>query len=569
LNRISAAFLIFALGALTAGCANTPPATSPLSVNPAEDIPGMTSPVLRAREDYLGGVRAFVEEDYESTEELLARCLSQLEPITEDHWRNEEERREARQLQTKTHYFLQKISERRATTPDSLLAAPEVEENADSSWKLVTRPITPEYNSRVEEWVHYFMTDGHPDMEKWLSRQPRYQPVFDRIFARYGLPRELTYHGMIESGFSTDAYSWAHAAGLWQFIRGTGRKYDLRIDWWVDERRDPEKSTEAAARYLRDLYGEFGDWNLALAAYNAGEGKVRAQIRRQGTADFWRLRLPRETRNHIPKFYAAMSIAMNPLQHGLHPEYTRADHVEPLEVDFCVDFDVLGRCCGVSAQILADLNPALIRKCTPPGGTPYTVHVPMGTAERGRRMLARIPSSERVEWVHHTVRRGETLSGIALRYGTTVSAIVGANTLRNAHLLSMGQDLLIPRGAKTAPALVSGGSSGQRPVHYVVKRGDTLSEIAEAYGTSTRRVRSWNNLRGATIHPGDKLTLYMSANAPAAPSGVTVRIRQGDTLWDLARTYEVSLAEVLKANNLSRSGVIRPGDRIRIPATGL
>jgi membrane-bound lytic murein transglycosylase D len=357
----------------------------------------------------------------------------------------------------------------------------------------------------------------------------------------------------------------------------------LRCDWWVDERRDPVKSTEAAVLYLKALYREFHDWELALAAYNVGEAVVRRQIRRQDTRDFWKLRLPRETRNHVPKFHAAMTIGLDPQKYGFNIQPDSRFDTETIRVDFTVDFEVLGELCGVSAGTLAELNPALLRRCTPPDDEGYAVVVPAGTGERALAELASLPEDKRVRWAHHRVRSGETVSHLAHRYRTTVRAIAEANGLSSAHRLSIGQDLLIPQGRPSGanpPSFASSrwrsGSSGPAPagthrVVYTVKNGDTLSEIAERYGTSTRMLRRWNRI-GRFIHPGDRLTIYVRgaprgklAAADEGPSSFYVKVRKGDTLWDLARHYGVSLSALLNANNLRRGSLIRPGDRILIP----
>jgi membrane-bound lytic murein transglycosylase D len=407
---------------------------------------------------------------------------------------------------------------------------------------------------------------------------------------------------MIESGFSHRAYSWAHAVGLWQFIKSTGRLYGLRSDWWVDERRDPVASTDAAARYLRALYDEFGNWELALAAYNVGEGAVRRAIKRQGTRNFWSLRLPRETRNHVPKFYAALIVGSEPEKYGftVTPEMPYA--TEQIAVDFSVDLETLAGCCGVSEETLVELNPSLLRRCTPPNEDSFPVYVPAGTGEKTVLALAAIPPEKRqtprVEFAEHRVRRGETLSKIARKYGTSVQAIVDANRLGSRNRVVVGQRLVVPdasgvssRDAQVASSRSSRSSSaskssskrasapaGTEKVVYVVKSGDTLSRIAEVHGVSTTNLRRWNDV-GRHIRPGDRLTIYSkngaqiasssgasrSTKSSAASGPKVVRVRRGDTLWDIARTHGVSLTELLSANNMSRTARIKPGDRIKIP----
>ena len=556
-----------------------------------------------AREEYYQGVKAYVREDFEEAESRFVSSVALLEAPLPSDFATPSEFEEAETLLTKSNYFLQKISDREvaeieiAETQEEPAPPPSSEvaelEESPANWEVRGGPIAPVSNDMVDKWVKYFLGDGRRVYQTWLNRRTRYQAIYDEAFRRYQLPQELTYHSMIESGFSHRAYSWAHAVGLWQFIKSTGRLYGLRTDWWVDERRDPVKATDAAARYLRALYDEFGDWQLALAAYNVGEGSVRRQINRQGTRNFWSLRLPRETRNHVPKFYAAMFLAQNAEKYGftVTPELPYATEI--VEVDFSVDFETLGRCCGVSEEALAELNPSLLRRCTPPNEKGFPVYVPAGAKERTLAALAAIPEEERniprATFVEHRVRRGETLSKIAQKYGTSVSAIVEANKLGSRNRVSAGRHLVIPgasrsdRGTEVASSSPSRKSSsrskapaGTQKVTYVVKSGDTLSRIASSHGVSTTALRRWNQI-GRHIRPGDRLAIHVKGGAVATKSSsgsgsrsngssTVVRVRRGDTLWDIARSNGVSLSELLVANNMKTSARIKPGDRIRIPS---
>jgi membrane-bound lytic murein transglycosylase D len=554
-----------------------------------------------AREEYYQGVKAYVREDFEEAESRFVSSIALLEAPLPSDFATATELEEAETLLTKSNYFLQKISDREVAeieipeTQEEVAPPPSssevvLYEETPADWEVRGEPIVPVRNDMVDKWMNYFRGDGRRVYQTWLNRRTRYQAIYNDAFARYQLPQELTYHSMIESGFSHRAYSWAHAVGLWQFIKSTGRLYGLRADWWVDERRDPVKATDAAARYLRALYDEFGSWELALAAYNVGEGSVRRQINRQGTRNFWKLRLPRETRNHVPKFYAAMIIAQNPEQYGftVTPELPYATEI--IEVDWSVDFEMLGKCCGVSEEALAELNPSLLRRCTPPNEKGFPVYIPAGAKEKTLAALAAIPEEQRnvprVEFVQHRVRRGETLSKIAQKYGTTVSAIVEANKLGSRNRVSAGRYLTIPgtsasdRGtqvASSSPSRKSSrskGPSGSQKVTYVVKSGDTLSRIAESHGVSTTALRRWNQI-GRHIRPGDRLAIYVKGGAVATKSSgdskgsgssTVVRVRRGDTLWDIARSNGVSLSDLLIANNMKTSARIKPGDRIRIPS---
>ncbi|MBZ0267446.1 LysM peptidoglycan-binding domain-containing protein [bacterium] len=558
---------VMVIALLSAGCASVRPGSheteSALAADVADTIDGLTV----AQTEYYSGVRAFVAEDFATARthfhqvrEVLAFAGS--ESIADLA------ARDAQSLLAKSDYFLGRIAEE---LPEVAQVDPEELARAAGSkadWEVLHGEIQPVENQAVQRWLQYFTTDGRDVFQRWLSRKPRYDTVFHDTFARYGLPPELAYHAMIESGFSPSAYSWAHAVGMWQFVRSTGRRYGLRSDWWVDERRDPYAATDAAARYLRDLYVEFEDWELALAAYNVGEGRVRSQIRRQKTRDFWKLRLPRETRNHIPKFYAVLILGSDPERHGFHDGDDRFPDWETVSVDFCVDFDVLAECAGTTSEALAQLNPALVRGCSPPDEKGFQVRVPAGSSERAAVALAALPEDQRVRWAHHKVHRGETLSHIADRYRTTVSAIAQANRLRSTHFLSIGQELLIPQGRRSGanpPAWASsGGSSGSNTVTYRVRKGDTLSEIAERYNVSATGIRRANRI-GKYIYPGQKLKITTRGSRVASSRPATVKVRRGDTLWDIARLHGVSLTALLEANNLGKTSVIRPGEVLSIP----
>ncbi|MBD3349825.1 MAG: transglycosylase SLT domain-containing protein, partial [Candidatus Eisenbacteria bacterium] len=363
-------------------------------------------------------------------------------------------------------------------------------------------------NERVDKWLTYFTGKGRREMEKWLGRTGRYRSMIERELDAAGLPRELLYLAMIESGLNPNAYSRAHAAGMWQFIASRARMCGLRVDWWVDERRDPLKATKAACTYLRELYDMFGDWELALAGYNSGEGRVaRARKRRPACEDYWCLDLPRETENFVPKFMAAMMIGTDPEAYGftdVEPE-PPIEH-ESVDVDNATDLTFIAEAVGLSESKIKELNPALRRWCTPPAEGPVTVNVPPGTGEQCLAALASVPESERVTWHRHRVARGENLSVIASAYDTSVRAILQVNSLRDPDRIRAGEHLIIPVGPG------AGGSryadSGGTILHRV-SRGDTIFSIARRYGKRTVDVLQWNGLGwDSKIYPGDVITIH-------------------------------------------------------------
>lgn len=388
-------------------------------------------------------------------------------------------------------------------------------------------PIT--VNDAVERWLTYFQTDGRKNFAIYLSRAGRYEPMMRAIFRDAGLPEDLVYLSLIESGFSTRAYSRARAVGLWQFISSTGRLYDLEISYWVDERRDPIKATKAAATHLKDLYEEFGSWYLVAAAYNGGPSRVRRGIRRTGSDDFWTLSqrryLRRETRNYVPKLIAAALIAKQPENYS----FFDIAEAEPLAYDIvqvpdATSIDVIADAAGVTEDAIAELNPQILRGVTPPGQT-YSLRVPPGTGHRFALSYARVPATERVTWVQHVVRRGETLGEIARNYGVSVSGIRAANRGVDPRRLQIGQRLIIPRAGKlpryaSVPATVRRTTprkvEPQRPegpfVTYRVQRGDSLWAIAKRYDVTPRDLMQWNGLTTSRIYPGDEVRIYVGGS---------------------------------------------------------
>ncbi|GAB6061856.1 hypothetical protein JCM30394_05850 [Deferrisoma palaeochoriense] len=405
-------------------------------------------------------------------------------------------------------------------------------------------------------------------LEIAFERGERYLPMIRRILAEEGLPEELAYLALVESHFEPDARSPAGAVGMWQFIETTARASGLRVDWWVDERLDPELATRAAAHHLRELYEQFGDWELALAAYNAGPGAVGRALRRCGATDFWGLaaagELRSETCRYVPKFYAAVAIAREPETYGLS---WRRD-VEPWDYDTVwveapVDLATAARAAGVGRRSLAELNPALLRGCTPPGtGGAYPLRVPPGRGALVAEALERLPPEQRLSFERYRVRPGDTLWGIARRFDTRVAAISELNRIRSARSLRPGQELVVPvpRGFKPRrrPADTVAAADG-----YRVKPGDTLWGIARRFGTSVDELRRWNGLgRSSLLRPGQVLRVRPER---VASSAVHV-VEPGDTLWGIARRYGVELSDLLDLNGWGADRVLRPGDEVRVPA---
>jgi membrane-bound lytic murein transglycosylase D len=371
-----------------------------------------------------------------------------------------------------------------------------------------------ELNDAVLSCIDLYQGSQRDWFEAALERGHRYLPRIREVFAQEGIPRDLAYVALVESAFKPTAYSRAKARGVWQFVRATGRRYGLDVDWWVDERSDPDKATRAAARYLKDLYALFGDWNLALAGYNAGEGKVLRAMRRYHTRDFWALRRTRglraETKNYVPLVHAAIVIAKAPERYGFSIEPETAPAFERVTVEGAFDLRVIAECASEPVEDIQALNPALRRLATPAGRS-FDLRVPEGRAQAVAECLRTLPPEKHVNFRRHVVRRGQSLSSIARANGVTARDIAEANGIPIHRLLRRGTELIIPipvRPRVAAARHARGTEADARRVRYRIRRGDTLSSIATQYGTTVRELQSWNGLRGTRIAAGSVLTIY-------------------------------------------------------------
>jgi membrane-bound lytic murein transglycosylase D len=378
-------------------------------------------------------------------------------------------------------------------------------------------------NGKVEQFIKYYQTKGRKVFSRWLARSRRYIPLMKRLLREKGLPEDLVYLALIESGYNPRAYSRRKAMGIWQFRYQTGKRYGLKVDWWIDERRDPVKSTIAAARYLKHLYDRFECWYLAAAGYNAGEGKILRAIKRYKTEDFWELTrypyLKRETKNFIPKMIAAALVAKNPEDYGFSDiAYEEPIRFETVKVPDATDLRVIAAASESTYEELKRLNPELRRWCTPPNYPDYELKLPDGKKEIFLENFSKIPPSKRITFRRHVVRSGETLSHIALRYRTDIGAIMRMNRISNLHRIRAGRSLIIPiRGSDKfergmmAERLYQGRDlfdyEGQAFI-YTVREGDTLWDISRSAGIAVESLCRWNGIQNASrIYPGDKLKI--------------------------------------------------------------
>jgi len=395
--------------------------------------------------------------------------------------------------------------------PDSLVPA------TGTRLPAITADLLKIDNQAVRGWENYFSGRGRRSITTWLERRAAADSLVTAILAEYDLPPELIYLAVIESGLSSRAVSSAAAVGPWQFMPDTGRRYGLRRNWWLDERRDLEMSTHAASAYLQDLYERFGDWALVLAAYNTGPGRVARSIRQHGHANFWDLRLPAQTTAHIPKFIAAARIGQDPDRYGIVPATMEPLAWDVVTVKDATGLELVARCAGVPVHEVLALNPALLRGASPPDLGAYPVKVPAGTGARTRLALGRIPADKRLTWRRHQVVRGETLGHIARQWGTSVTDIARLNKLGDVHIIHPGDQLLIPMPASLEARARSRSAerghyvppSGYQRVSHIVRSGDTLGGIARSLGVTITHLRKVNNIHGTNIiHPGQRIYAY-------------------------------------------------------------
>ncbi|MBE0607573.1 MAG: LysM peptidoglycan-binding domain-containing protein [Deltaproteobacteria bacterium] len=494
-------------------------------------------------------------------------------------------------------------------------ASTEVEKGKEGAFSGITRPI--------DKFIHYFQTRGREQFELYLSRSGKYVGMMQKILVRYGLPEDLVYVALIESGFSPKAYSVARAAGPWQFISGTGRRYGLRIDWWADERRDPEKSTHAAASYFRDLYGMFESWPLATAAYNAGEGKIQKAVARYKSDDFSELirhrYLKQETKDYVPKMLAALTIAKDPDKYGfVDVAYEAPLDLRTVSVPGGTDLSAVATLLEVPVESIRDWNPELRRFCTPPNRERYDLRLSVDAARIAEERMEELQTQTKITFLQHNVRRGETLQALADRYKTTIPILKELNGLkrdslrRNARLVIPVTGLMeteaVP-GTEISPdnltmahmRVEEGGrrsrvKGARRPDPgdaVIVRKGDTLGRIAKQHGVRMKELADANGLKPtSTLKVGARLILPETGGVTKSPTaqsaapkvsretkssasagaarGVRKRttrykVHKGDTLDQIARVYGVTVDRLADRNRLKKSQLIRPGLVLVIP----
>ena len=484
-------------------------------------------------------------------------------------------------------------------TPLDSAEKEDIESHLDEmDWSKFSLPI--EINDRVMQEIHYLTVNARSFTVASLSRKTLLDSmIYAKLKAR-GVPEDLIYLALVESGYKTSAYSRAKAAGVWQFIPATGKRYGLTSDFWVDLRRNPELATDAAIDYLVALHKEFGDWYLAMAAYNCGEGRIRRLVKEKLAADstlkkvsYWDLQLPRETMHYVPRIIAATIIGHYPQHYGITVEPLAKVDYDTVTVKDCIPLDKVSGAVGTSVNTIRDLNPELVRWCTPPNLKSYTMKIPQGTREKFLKAYEKMDKTQLVRWQQYKVQKGDNLGYISRLFGLKVSDIQAANNLTNTKL-RVGQTLIIPmpaganppKGATksevastpkpksevtvTAPVAATANNHNART--YTVRRGDNLSSIARRFGVSSQNLMVWNKLKTNKVNIGQKLYLQDPAKREThqkelakstAQIGSSYEIKSGDNLWEIARAHNVTVQQLLEWNpGLDKK--IYPGMKIKI-----
>ena len=448
-------------------------------------------------------------------------------------------------------------------------------------------------NKEIIHYIHFYQNTGRGVFKTMLERSERYIPMIKSVFKKLGLPNDLAYLAMVESGFSPTAYSYAGASGMWQFIPSTARIFGLTINWWVDERRNPIESTYAAGEYLKNLFNTFGSWYLAAAAYNSGQMTIERALSLYPGGNFWTISqnkpylLPGQTRRYVPKIVAAAIIAKDPQNFGFkNLKYKKPIKFAQVKVPFSVSLFALAKCAEISENSLWRLNPDILRGVTPPNDPHFLLNIPADKLQifkhNFKDIKQYIPQTPKVVAVsynkpqnsfYYTVQPGDTLDSIALKYGVSLNTLEQDNHLSSYSLINVGEKLLIPG---------NGSNNLVRPVnlqkkYITVKPGMTLWSIATTYNISLQTIKNINNINNSNIHVGEKIyltsnysnnlnadTKFDTKNTNINKKLIEYKVKFGDSLYAIAAKYHSSVKSIMAYNNLKNQNSIYPGQVLKI-----
>ena len=451
-------------------------------------------------------------------------------------------------------------------------------------------------NKEIIHYIHFYQTSGRKFFKYALSRSERYIPMIKKVFKKLGLPNDLAYLAMIESGFSPTAYSYAGASGMWQFIPSTGRIFGLTINWWVDERRNPVESTYAAGEYLKDLFNKFGSWYLAAAAYNSGELTIERALSVYPGGNFWTISqnrpylLPGQTRRYVPKIIAAAIIAKDPENFGFHNiDYKKPIKFKQVNVPYSASLYDLAKCIGISEYRLHKMNPELLRNATPPDDPKFMLNIPAKDygrfVENFKYVKKYIVKQPRIVYTAYsrpknntvyTVEPGDTLLGIASKYGVPLQNIERYNGLNNYSMLKVGERITIPGAAGSHISYARKNYSNAGLTYIIVKPGMTLWSISQKFNVSLNFIKNINHISGNDIHSGEKLFLkgggrqvrysYINNNRSGTKkSGLLYyRVKFGDSLYAISSKFHDGVKNIMAENNLKNPNSIYPGEVLKI-----
>jgi membrane-bound lytic murein transglycosylase D len=585
----------------------TKPQPAPTDADPIADL------ITRVEKDYQAGLDAYHAGQTDAAKQDFDRAFNAMLDTTLDVRSDDRLEKEfERMVEGVNHLDLgglppdteaQKsepapIDETNGIAPS---ADPKVRAKAQAEIKSTHSDLPLVMTDQVAGYISYFSNRGRGTFERAFARSGRYHDMMVSILKQEGVPQDLIYLAQAESGFHPLAVSRAGARGIWQFMGSRAHGYGLHRNLWVDDRQDPEKSTRAAARHLRDLYAQFGDWYLAMAAYNSGPGTVQAAVKRTGYADFWELYrrnvLPKETRNYVPIILAVTIMTKNLSQYGFDDvSMDQPAAFDKVSINYPVDLRLVAECVDATPAQLQELNPSLLRMTTPREGT-FELHLPAGTKDQFQTAIAAVPKDMRLWWRYHKVQPGDTLASLGRSYRVTAKSIVTANQLDGSEL-EAGAKVVIPIAAGKHPAS-DNATYSRRITRYKVRRGDTVETVAENFGVSAQMVRRWNGLRNGDSLRGRRV---LALHLPVTPNSETAsashkstarsrkpvqtatakppvrkpakaddsdqatseqasvlrhKVKSGETLYSIATTYKTTVA-ALKRNN-GNVATLRPG----------